>query len=73
MPICIKCQTSVIAPIQEGQDQSTFVCDSCQDLINVKEWESELKDLDKLGSKANSSQSRRANWVRKKLKTVKSL
>lgn len=70
MPICIKCGKEFPGSNDPSQDQSTFICDECQDLINLKAWKSELRELKKKAAKVTPSQEARRSWVDKKIKEV---
>jgi len=63
MPICTVCGTDVPARTQPGQDNSTFICDRCQSAANVESWRKELKEIQKLGAKANDSQLKRSKFL----------
>lgn len=72
MPICTKCGTDVPAETQDGQDNSTFVCGTCQDKIDLPVWQKEVQELGKLErqKKTTVSQSRRLKKVDAKVKTL---
>lgn len=72
MPICTKCGTDIPAETQDGQDNNTFVCETCQDKVNLKVWKEEtvqLKTLEKSG-KATVSQLKRLEKLNTKVKSI---
>lgn len=70
MPICITCGKDVPGGTDPTQDQSTFICDECQDVINLEAWKDELKEIQKLKEDATPSQITRGEWLQKKIKEV---
>lgn len=71
MPICIKCGRNVSADTQPGQDNSTFICEECQSLVDLKVLEAELGNLKKLGTKATPSQLRRLAYIEDLIQKIK--
>ncbi len=70
MPTCSICAKFVKGKDQPGQDQSTFVCEDCQNLVNLDVWKKELAELKKKGEKANPSEIRRKEFLEKKIASI---
>jgi len=57
--ICTKCGKAITVPaVQEGQDNTTFVCDICQDKINLPAFQAELAELEAKADKTESELTR---------------
>jgi endogenous inhibitor of DNA gyrase (YacG/DUF329 family) len=70
MPVCSKCGTSTPSKtVISTQDNSTYVCDKCQNLVNLDVWKDELKNIEKMHDR-NPSQERRIEFLKKKIAEV---
>jgi len=67
MPICIKCGNEISGSVQDGQDNSTFVCEICQNAVNLPIWEKEEKDLEKKvkTNEASSTEIKRLDLIKR--------
>jgi hypothetical protein len=69
--ICTICKKEFPDNDDLTQDQSIFVCDACQDKINLDAWKNELALVSKSQVKT-PSQEVRLEWLKKKIEKVNS-
>ena len=66
MPVCIKCGLETAGGSKDPtQDNSTFICEKCQNKVNVHVWKNELK---KYGTDEVGLRLKRKNFLLDKLK-----
>ena len=66
---CSICGKEVETELQPGQDNSTFVCEDCQNAKNLEIWKKEKNELDKKEDK-NDSELRRLDFLKAKIKDL---
>lgn len=69
--ICTICKKEFKGSDDPTQDNSTFVCDKCQDKKNLEAWKNERDETIKSKIKT-PSQETRLEWLNKKIEVVES-
>ena len=65
--ICIKCGKEIeVEEIQKGQDVTTFVCEECQEAINLPAYQEELKSY-QAKSERTESEDKRVEFLKAKI------
>lgn len=60
-----------MAPTQPGQDNTTFICEDCQNTTDLKSLENELSLLKKGRDSLTPSQLRRLEFLENLIKKIK--
>ena len=66
--VCTKCgkEVEIEGILQEGGDNTTFVCKECQEAINIPSYKDEIAEL-KSKSERTESEDRRIEFLNAKL------
>ena len=67
--ICSICGREFEGGDQPDQDNSTFICEDCQNQKNLKAWKDELAKLMKK-KEANSAELRRVDFLKAKVSSL---
>lgn len=67
--VCSKCHKEIEVPSEPIADNSTFVCEECQDKINLPAWEKEIAELEGT-EKPTESQTRRLAFLKEKVEAL---
>lgn len=69
--ICTICKKEFQGSNDPTQDNSTFVCETCQDKKNLEPWKNEMEAIAKSKIKT-PSQEGRLEWLKKKIEKIES-